>query len=68
MKIFITLQKFLHFLFQLHYNCIYMPLNVSVLFKKHTQFYKLCYGILIFIIYLLGENPQFYMTMSPHLF
>ena len=33
MKIFITLQKCLHFSFQLHSTCIYMPTNVTENFK-----------------------------------
>ena len=57
--------KCLHLLFQLHSNCIYMPIIVSVfsIFKFINS-----YVILIFITQTLYENHQFYMKMSPHMF
>ena len=61
------IHKCLHFPFQLHCNCIYMPIVVTEDFFN-IQFYKLCYVILIFIIHILNENLPFYMQMSLYVF
>ena len=62
MKILISLQKcpfsITFYLYLFAYQCIWCSF-------KNIQFYKLCYIILIFIIHILDENPQFYMKMSP---